>query len=459
MTPKTWWLLTALVFTVLLLPALVQQGMFLDGVSYACIARNMANGLGDFAHPHYTAALYPVCYEQPPLVFGIQSLFFRFFGDHFWVERLYCLFMALLAAVGIVLNQRLIQSSTDAKGMEWLSVLLWIMAPITFWSYSNNMLECTMAVFVLFSTYFGAKSVINKQVGWLVIAAILTAAAVLSKGPVGFFPVVAPFTAALFLKKGDYLDGLGKSFLMLLGTFLLLALLLVAIPGMQEYLDYYLHKQLLPTLSGEREKQVENPLSFLGDLLSQIAIPGILLLYFLLRNGFQSIKPPKSAAYFMALGLSGSLPLMLSPKQSTHYLVPAIPYFALGFANILGQGLSLSKPLDAKKSKVLEKVVGWLLLVVFVVSSTFWGKFRRDEALICEISTICERVGSGTTLGVPAHFSNQWLIHAYFGRLGNVSLDSQEQHEFCLVEKGGTVPQGFEEVLIGTGQWSLWQRK
>jgi 4-amino-4-deoxy-L-arabinose transferase-like glycosyltransferase len=115
MTPKTWRLFTAIVFTVLLLPALVQQGMFLDGVSYACIARNMAIGLGDFSHPHYTTTLYPVCYEQPPLVYWLQSLFFRLLGDHFWVERLYAICMAVVAGIGIILNGRLVQGTSSER--------------------------------------------------------------------------------------------------------------------------------------------------------------------------------------------------------------------------------------------------------------------------------------------------------------------------------------------------------
>lgn len=458
MTPKTWWLFTAVVFTVLLLPALVQQGMFLDGVSYACIARNLATGLGDFSHPHYTATLYPVCYEQPPLVFWLQSLFFRLLGDQFWVERLYSLCMALLAAMGILLNARLVQGASHEKGAQWLPILLWIVAPITFWSFSNNMLECTMSVLVLFSTYFATKSVLNNHLGFLVIAATLTAAAVLSKGPVGFFPVVAPVFAAFFLKRTGFLGGLGKSFFMLLGTLLLLEFLLFSIPGMQDYLDYYLHQQLLPTLSGQREKQVENPFSFLLDLLSQLALPCILLLFYLVKTRFKGVKVSKSAFYFIALGLAGSLPLMLTPKQSTHYLLPSIPYFALGLASILGQAIIWPQALDAAKGRLLEKMAGGLLLLVVLVSCFFWGKFRRDEVLIQDITAICAKVGKGTTLGTPPQFSDQWLLHAYFGRLGNVSLDARNQHDYWLMEKGGTAPDGFQPVMLDTKQWSLWRR-
>lgn len=51
----------------LLIPTLVQDGMFLDGITYSAISRNMANGIGSFWHPHYTETLYPHFNEHPPL--------------------------------------------------------------------------------------------------------------------------------------------------------------------------------------------------------------------------------------------------------------------------------------------------------------------------------------------------------------------------------------------------------
>ncbi|HPB58126.1 MAG TPA: hypothetical protein PLL49_06435, partial [Bacteroidales bacterium] len=80
------------VFGILLLiisPAMLSDGMFLDGLLYATISRNLANGIGDFWHPHLTKTLSPVFVGHPPLVFGLQSLFFKILGDNIYVERLY----------------------------------------------------------------------------------------------------------------------------------------------------------------------------------------------------------------------------------------------------------------------------------------------------------------------------------------------------------------------------------
>ena len=84
----TGWLLTAALIAFRLLPGLAQPGMFFDGVTYATISRNLAIGVGDLAHP----SLVPGdagFYDSPPLVFLLESGFFRALGDHYWVEKIY----------------------------------------------------------------------------------------------------------------------------------------------------------------------------------------------------------------------------------------------------------------------------------------------------------------------------------------------------------------------------------
>lgn len=42
----------------LLIPVLIQDGMFLDGVTYSAISKNLANGFGSYFEPHYSKTLY-----------------------------------------------------------------------------------------------------------------------------------------------------------------------------------------------------------------------------------------------------------------------------------------------------------------------------------------------------------------------------------------------------------------
>ena len=82
------WLLLIGLFLILVSKNLLTEGMFLDGVTYACISRNMACGLGSFWSPSYTQTIGHVFHSHPPLAFGLEALFFKVLGDHWWVEKL-----------------------------------------------------------------------------------------------------------------------------------------------------------------------------------------------------------------------------------------------------------------------------------------------------------------------------------------------------------------------------------
>ena len=64
MTRYSLWCLAVSLYCLLVLPRLLSYGMFLDGVTYASIARNMAENYGSFWQPYYTATVYPTFYEH-----------------------------------------------------------------------------------------------------------------------------------------------------------------------------------------------------------------------------------------------------------------------------------------------------------------------------------------------------------------------------------------------------------
>jgi len=100
---RSWWGWAAVLFliTAVLLPQLTTWGMFVDGVTYATISRNLALGIGTWWKPCYTETLGARFHEHPPLVFVIQSLFFRLFGERYLVEKAYSL-AAMLATLALI---------------------------------------------------------------------------------------------------------------------------------------------------------------------------------------------------------------------------------------------------------------------------------------------------------------------------------------------------------------------
>src|SRR5213592_3115017 len=92
-------ILTLAALAAAFVPRLADRGMFVDGVTYAAIARNLAEGRGSFWQPFYTATVYPAFHEQPPLGMWLESLWFRALGDRPYVERLYAACTAAATAV------------------------------------------------------------------------------------------------------------------------------------------------------------------------------------------------------------------------------------------------------------------------------------------------------------------------------------------------------------------------
>ena len=218
----TGWLLTAALFAARLLPGLVQPGMFFDGVTHATIARNLAIGVGDVWHPVFSPADGTGYHEQPPLGFLLESFFFRVCGDHFWVEKLYSASTGL--ATGLLIAavwRRLVGGVVDAGGRpvvgaagsggprrtfatalrdcDWLPVALWIGLPGWGWMFENNLLENTLGLFAVAAVYALVRSSEGGRAKllWLAVGAASIAAAVLSKGPVGLYPLATPLIACL----------------------------------------------------------------------------------------------------------------------------------------------------------------------------------------------------------------------------------------------------------------------
>ena len=149
----SFWLLAISLIIVLTLPVLIQDGMFMDAVLYTSVSHNLSQGVGTFWFPQFS--LHNISgmrafHEQPPLVFGIQSIFYRIFGESMYVERFYTFLTLCCNTVLIVLLWKEINKNRgNVKKLGWLPLILWIIIPVCFWSFSNNMHENTMSVFTL----------------------------------------------------------------------------------------------------------------------------------------------------------------------------------------------------------------------------------------------------------------------------------------------------------------------
>lgn len=456
------WLITIAVFSALLIPVLVQDGMFLDGITYASISRNLAEGRGSIWKPHYTQTLYASFYEHPPLSFILQSLFFRLFGDSIYVERLYSFLTAVLSLWGIVCLWKLFAKETEYEKYAWFPVLLWILVPTVFWSYRNNMLENTLTVFTTFSIYFLIRYVQNGKKSHLMAGSALIGLAFLTKGFVGLFPLAVPGIYFITQKKISLSKATINTAAILTLLVFFTFLTTVLFPDLAKNISLYVQTQLLPSINNKREVTTGNRFYIFLLLLQELSIAVIFIFLLWLWKRKEKIQNPltKESLLFLLIGISASLPLIVTLKQRGYYLVPSIPFYILciGFLGVP----YLSKALEKTSTNTLKYIGYATVITSIIIVVVSFGKFSRDEALLKDLYTIKTEIKKGEIFGTET-LCYEWKTVAYLSRVNDYSLDCGKEHAYFIAHKEETVPawvtENYTKSLLPLGVFQLYQKK
>jgi 4-amino-4-deoxy-L-arabinose transferase-like glycosyltransferase len=458
---KTYYLFTITIILIILIPSFVQDGMFFDGVTYSAISKNLANGLGSIWEPHYTKVLYPYFHEHPPLVFVLQSIFFKIFGNAFYTEKIYCLITTFITILGISKCWRLVVDHNEQKQYDWLPILIWITIPLVSWSSQNNMLENTMTVFTTFAVFCILKAMIENKIIYLIIGSILVILAFLSKGIVGSFPIIIPLIYLIVYKKTNSIF----YFSYLLVFFSIISfVILFAFPELKNNLILYFNQQLLPAINNKREITTNNRFSILVNLIIEISLP-ILIFGFVFikqrksKSFYQNIN--KTALLFFLIALSASIPLILTLKQRNFYLIPSVPFYVLSIS-LYSYPFFISK-IENKISPFLMRIKQLsiiLLIGVFIFSIFKFGEISRDKDKLNDVYLLCRYLPEGTILKTKSMLWSDWELVAYLSRIGYLSLDCDNDHEFLLIEKNDReLIEQYNNIDLGLNKYKLMRKK
>ena len=311
----------------------------MDGVYDALLAHNLLHSIGSFWSPQTADYMHPNYWDNPQLSHYFLSLWYKLFGDFYWVERLYSFFCALAQLVLVASVWKIFFSENEGtKKYYWLPCLLFLVIPLTAWGYANNLLENTMSIFttssvIVFLLFLRTKKIL---VLYSVIGGALIFLALLTKGPVALFPLATPFFFIWIEKDFTW----KKSFGYMLMQFLAAAILFVFVFSMdapKNFLQHYLAVQLMPALNHQTKATGSHFTIFLQLL---IALSPLLILSFI--SFFANRKTTTEnkslfqiALVFIVIGISASAPIALSAKQNKHYLLPSLPMFVIGFACLI----------------------------------------------------------------------------------------------------------------------------
>lgn len=429
------WLLLVGFVLILTSNRLLTEGMFLDGVTYAGISRNMAEGLGTFWNPHYTQTLYPEFRQHPPLALGMEALFFKALGDHLYVEKVYSVLTFLFSGLILALIWK---RTTHNLRYAWLPLLFWIAMPLVTWSAPNNILENTMTVFVLLSVWLMLLNYQKSNKLWLILSGIALFAAFLSKGFTGFFPLVFPIIYCAFDDQHHWIQGVIDTLLLVATMAVLAGMMFWIIPSSFQYLKDYINIQVFD--NGLHEVTVNTRFFIVLSLFLQLLAPLVIFAFILImsklfnkgeRKMFDFSHEKKWFYIFLLTGLSGVLPIMVSVKQRDFYMLAALPFFSLALGHLT---LLMMDDLTQRINPLLQKWMtlgaSFVLLAGLTLNLFHIGKYGRDEAFLKEMKLVLEEIPENETVAISPDDYSQWTWHAYFMRYGKVSLDDQQPHPY-----------------------------
>ena len=447
---------------------LFSDGMFMDGLWYADISRNMAKGLGSFWKPHLSYGIFNEFYEHPPLALGLQSLFFRFFGDSIYIERFYSLFTYITTGYLIVL---IWGKLTNNKRNAWIPLFLWITITGIAWAAANNMLENTMSIFVCLSVLFYFNSSRKNHFIWIFFSGISLSLGLLTKGFFCLYIWGIPFFMWLFKRKQSFIQMSIDTFVLIFSTILPIVLLYCFVPAAQNNMICYFKKQVVGSIQNVQtvNTRFEIIIIFAKRVIPPLIISTIAILIALKHKVEKRLLKinQKEALIFMAIVFSGIIPIMISMKQRSFYILTVYPLFALGLAYYIYPMLNIIiekiNP-NTKGFKIFKIITILIVISSIMLSISQKNRIGRDKTLITDSKAIISTVGENTTINICPSMYGIWSLHGYFSRYGNVSLD-RNQDNICLYYlsfegcNNEYLDKNYALVPIKTKKYKLYKRR
>ncbi|HRI61428.1 MAG TPA: glycosyltransferase family 39 protein [Saprospiraceae bacterium] len=474
------WLFTGFFLAAMFLPRLVTMGMFGDGLLYASMARNLAEGNGSLWAPFFSTGYFVdfasgnPYFENPPLMIWLQAGFFRLLGDPWWVEKLYALLLFLLNAWLIVRVWEIpLRDTVFEKKYGWLPLLLWYIIPTVIWGNPNNLMDNNLLTFCLLALGCALDGVFSGNKIWLkmTLAGVCVYLGFMTKGPVALYPVAAPFMfAAAGLTTSSRLTGSAKVPAQDLTTFQklsnhrifwgilqstwiglvaagLFVLMLALIPDARTYFENYWEKRLGVVISGAREDAALTGwarLSIFAILAKELAgLIVVTLLVFFISGKKRTLtahsdseavtqshrltkNTRKISLLFLLTGLSATLPLIASARQSGMYIIAGLPMFALaaGYFCLPLLHHGLEKP-GARTARFFERLRVFSIAAIFVLAGYvlfLFGKPGREKSLLHDLPYIQKVIPKGEKVAVCDGLMKNLHAHTYLQRFHHLEL-------------------------------------
>ena len=468
------WMFSSALFILLVLMPLMRQGMFLDGVTYAAIAKNLSLNHGSIWQPFYSETCFPVFYEHPPLAIYLESLFFRVLGQQIYVENVYS-FCIIGGQVSLISWYWL-----KKEKLAWyhLAVLLlvWVLVPLNTRVFTNNMLESTLT---LFTTAASLLLLRIPKTQWADFAYLLGASVAiilgfLSNGLTALFPLAIPVIQAIVVfKSHSIVPSIQRTITLILILVLMFTAFYIVVPAAWQNTQQYILTQVMPSVAGDRSA-IYTGMKHLNVIylyfrsvgaVSALALSCIVIAARLEQNSIRqdikkAVSNPKFLLFFY-ISLLASLPVGLSHRQALNYIAQCAPFITLAFTCLCHQPCLVIMN-HCGKSAGRMRILQGLSLVIFVLVVSLaipsCSRFNRDEALLKDIHVLLPKLKQVSILSTSKAVYERWITVAYFSRFSMIGLEQTENQTYYLALKDEPIPTRYRPVKLDLNYYRLAER-
>jgi 4-amino-4-deoxy-L-arabinose transferase-like glycosyltransferase len=433
---------------------LMRLGIHGDGVEYASVARNLSEGVGTFWKPYLDDRIHPVFHEHPPLVFWIQSLAFRIFGDGPYLESFYGFFIGfvILGCMAGFWQRVRLDFQLPAVG-SWWPMLLLVSLPMFTYILQTNRIVITWTVFAIAATYTSYRSTLTNKhhIFKSLLSGGLIYLGFLAKGPVACFTFAVPVFTWLSLraKLSKAITGTLLSIAAVLFLFLATSYLF---EDSLEFWQGFWQKQVILSLRSERAAGDTHwylAERWISEMMVPILVAGVLMLA--TRLSFRRIHFNRQALFFLFIALAASLPFMISTRQHTRYILHSFPLFVLSLAFVTQNIAAQIEPILTDHRNI-RRGVGAAAVLFFVValSSMIYHKDHNAKRLPFYRDIYLQNIELPPRITISVcpedMIYNDWLF-ADIQRFYRSSLTPEVGQPYLIVAKDSNckIPDGYRK--------------
>ncbi len=467
-------------FSILFLMPMSRQGMFVDGIWYAAIANNMANGLGSIWDPALSKTMFLHFREHPSFAMAMQSVFFKLLGDGFWVEKIYAFINAILQ-LGLIYKLWL---SDNRKPIFSFFIILyfWLLIPISLGMYKNNMLEASLTLYATIA----CLSLLTPAVTSLrfalrsIFAGTCLVLGFMCNGPTVLFPLIMPLLYGRIIEKRAYRYLILPTLILLFITIGCFTVFFSVFPGALLNLQGYFKIQLLASINGSRD------LSYTGwghfnivyIFFKDYIWLNIVIFFTMFIDARQQKKSLRhvfklqaSNPYFklyLLLSLCASLPVGISHRQMFHYISPSVPMYLLAM-------LYLSYPsfirfFEVANNFMKNKSLKWLrslsmvgAVLSFLIVILTMGSYNKNQHLIEDVNHLSQLLAPENILIGSHNVMSEFDIPANFARQSNLAflepnILNLKNNNYYIYFAGEDLPKGFKPWQQGFRAFKIAKR-